>query len=105
MSDPKHPIITFTINLNSDLISYPHPARNQTDQDLAQAQALQFDKLKTSYLPGKLAGENLEHKTKGVYTFTAYGLKAQYYVDTYTKGKNPLLTVTNSTYQSHIDES
>src|ERR1700742_4061832 len=96
----KHPIITFRLNLDSDLITLLHPARHQTDQDRAQAEATQFNKLHTSYLPGKLRNENIEHNSDGTYTFTACGLQAKYYVDTYTTGSKPLLTIVTNTYAS-----
>lgn len=96
----KHPIITFRLNLDSDLITLLHPARHQTNQDTAQAEAAQFNKLHTSFLPGKLRAENIEHNSDGTYTFVAYGLAAKYYVDTYTTGTRPLLTVVSNTYAS-----
>lgn len=92
----KHPIVVFQLNLNSDLISYLHPARHQTDQDVAQSEAAQFNNLHTSYLPGKLGAENIERRSDGTYTFTAYGLQAKYYIDTYTTGTHPLLTVVSN---------
>lgn len=100
MSNPKHPIITFALNLNSDLITYLHPARHQTNQDTAQSEATQFNNTHTCYLPGLLAGENLLRNSNGTVTFTAYGEKATYYKNTYTTGTNPLLTVVTNTYAS-----
>lgn len=81
MSQPNNPIITFKVNLAVDLISYVHPDRYQTDQDLAQTQAAHRASLRNTYIPGLLRGQNIEMKHDD--TFVAYGEKAKYILDTY----------------------
>jgi hypothetical protein len=72
----KHPIITFAVNLPADKITILHPDRHQTDQDLAITQAAEHDSLKSAWLPGLTAAENVKLKQDG--QFTAYGLRANY---------------------------
>ena len=98
MSNPKHPIITFQVTDAPDLIHYLHPDRHQTDQDLAQTQAAQHANLRTTYIPGFLAGENIVKNLNG--TFTAYGMKAKYIKDTYATGASAILTVVSETFES-----
>lgn len=101
MSHPKHPIITFQVNLTPDLINLLHPSRHQTDQDRAQAEMNQFTNLINTYIPGLLCGENIEMRHGG--QFTAYGMKAQYIKDTYAvdrPGQKAILSVVNETFAS-----
>jgi hypothetical protein len=81
MSNPKNPIITFQVNLTPDLIGLLHPARYQSDQDLAVNQMNQFTNLINTYIPGLLTGENVEIKHNG--QIVAYGQRAKYLKDIY----------------------
>lgn len=110
MSNPKHPIITFQVNLNRNKqesigpktnsvnTAVLHPDRHDSDQDRAILAEVQHDKQKSTYIPGFLAGENIVANDDG--TITAYGLKAKYLLDTYTTGDNPILTVVSNTFES-----
>ena len=101
MSHPKNPIITFRVNLAVDLNSYVHPDRFQSDQDIAQAQAAHRASLRDTFIPGLLAGENIMMNNDG--TFTAYGMKAKYLLDTYATDRlnqPAILTVVSNTSES-----
>ena len=100
MSNPTHPIITFTINIPSDKIGILQPARYQTDQDLAVCQMNQFDNLLVTWLPN-IIRENMEQANG--YTFTAYGQNATYLKQNYTSGDTNFLTIVSETYASAGD--
>lgn len=103
MAQPKSPIITFQINLTPNLISLLHPARSQTNQDQAVLDMNQFTNLINTYIPGLLAGENIEQKNG--YQFTAYGQKAKYILDTYATdrpGQPAILTVISISSASQL---
>ena len=112
MSNPKSPIITFTVNLarnasesigpitNAKDTGMLHPDRHDSDQDRGYAAQVQHDSLRSTYLPGFLTGENIIANNDG--TITAYGLKAQYLKDTYTTGNNPILTVVSISSESEL---
>jgi len=113
MSNPKVPIITFTVNLtrpmsekvnpvtnSNSTTAVLHPDRFQSDQDVAIASAAQHDALKSTWLPGFLAGENIVQNNDG--SITAYGMKAVYLKDTYATGDNPVLTVVSITSESEL---
>jgi hypothetical protein len=76
-----NPAITFQLNLTPDLITLLHPDKYQNNQDLGQAQAAYRTALINSWFPGLMNGENIEQKS--AYTFTAYGSKAHYILQTY----------------------
>lgn len=101
MSNPKNPIITFRVNLTPDLIGLLHPARHQTDQDIAIGQMAQFTKLINTYIPGLQCGENVEIKHDG--TIVAYGEKAYYLKSIYATDRlnqKAILTVVSETMES-----
>lgn len=112
MSNPKAPIITFSVLLdrnrqesvgpvtNPNNTAILHPDRHDNDQDRGYANEVQHDSLKSTYMPGFLAGENVVLNNDG--TITAYGLKAQYLKNTYTTGSNPLLEVVSITSESEL---
>ncbi len=104
MSNPTHPVITFTVNLdnaateqmgpNTNAIhtAVLHPDMHDTSADRGTANKVQHKTQFTTLMPGFLCGENIVKNDDG--TFTAYGQKATYLKNTYTTGRNPLLTVT-----------
>lgn len=110
MSQPKHPIIVFALNLarnsnesvgpntNFNTTGILHPVRHTEDQDAVPAALTQFNTLRSSFVPGFLAGENVVKNDDG--TFTAYGQKAIYLKNLHTTGENPLLTVVSESYAS-----
>ncbi len=99
MSDVVHPSFTFTVNLellneeqigpNTNAISTGilHPSRHQDDQDNALVEKSNFKNTRSTWIPGKLAGENrvLKHGD----TFTLTGQKALYIRDLYGIGFAP----------------
>lgn len=112
MSNPKSPIITFSININAPMqeaigpvtntidTAVLHPDRHVNDQDVGQAQQAQHNNLRSAYIPGFLTGENIVRNNNG--TITAYGLKAKYLLDTYTTGSNPILKVVSNSSESEL---
>lgn len=134
MSHPKHPIITFQVNLTPPWNEQVGPNTNpnmtrvpcvdqvtdthdeNTYSNVYPAISPPIDRhiitdyfrpmQMTSWLPGFLCGENIEHKVSengdSVY-IVAFGQRATYLKDTYTTGDNPLLTVVSETYASASD--
>ena len=110
MSNPKHPIITFTVkldrflnekigpNTNQRSTNVLHPDMHDNDEDRGRTNSAQHDALKSTFLPGLLAGENVIQNDDG--TITAYGMKAKYLLDTYATGDEALLTVVSNTSES-----
>lgn len=97
MSNPKHPIITFSISIKPDLISYCHPDRHQSNQDTAISAADQHKSLISTFFPGLLNGDNVIDNNDG--TITAYGLKAVYIKNEYVT-KLGYMTVVSETFES-----
>jgi len=112
MSNPKSPIITFSVNIaapmqesigpvtNSKNTAVLHPDRHVDDQDVGYQQQVQHDTLRSTYIPGFLNGENIVKNNDG--TITAYGMKAKYLMDTYTTGANPILSVVSISSESEL---
>lgn len=102
----KHPIYTFSVNLDRFKNEAFGPNTNQTnvhvlpaDQyqsspNLGNSQNAVRDLQNVSWLPGFLGAENIDINDDG--TITAYGAKGTYLKNTYTVGLNPLLTLVNS---------
>ena len=126
MSNPKHPIITFQLNMtpawneqvgpntnpNTTRVPYPNVATSMNDQNTnvlgdtdqqLPSQTAQYQNQVCTWLPGFLAGENIEHRVTEdgqAVQIVAYGQKATYLLNTYTTGDHPLLTVISNTYAS-----
>lgn len=110
MAYPKHPIITFRLKLdrrmtedvgpvtNPNNTAVLHPDRHDNDQDRGYQHEVQHNALRSTFVPGFLAGENIVKNDND--TFTAYGQKAKYLLDTYTTGANPILEVVSNTSES-----
>jgi len=110
MSNPKHPIITFRVNLtnnsaenvgpntNPNNAAILHPDMHNSDADVGRAAIDARTNQKVTYIPGFLTGENVKKNHDD--TFTVYGLKAKYIKDTYTVGTNPILSVVTETFES-----
>ena len=110
MSFPKHPIITFSVNLtrnadeqigpntNPNTTNLLHPDRYDSDADRGQSNIVNHRVQKSTWLPGFLVGENIVDNHDG--TITAHGGKATYLKNTYSVGTNAILTVTNETFDS-----
>ncbi len=105
MSNPTHPVITFTVNLdnnsteqigpntNARNTGVLHPDMHDTSADRGKTNKAEHKNQFTTFIPGFLCGENVVKNDDG--TFTVYGQKATYIKNTYTTGTNPLLTVTS----------
>ena len=110
MSNPKHPIVTFTVNLdrlrnekigpntNQANVNLLHPDMHDNSPDRGRTNSNQHTVQKSTWLPGFLCGENIIQNDDG--TITAYGMKAQYLRETYATGDAPLLTVVSTTSES-----
>ena len=104
-SNIKHPIYTFTVNLdrlnsesvgpNTNLSSGTvlHPDMHDRDADRGRSNIANHQTSNLSWLPGFLTGENVVINDNG--TITAYGQKALYLKREYADIENPLLTLTN----------
>lgn len=104
-SNIKHPIYTFTVNLdrlksesvgpNTNLRSGTvlHPDMHDNDVDRGRSNIVNHQTGNISWLPGFLMGENIVINDNG--TITAYGQKALYLKREYADIENPLLTLTN----------
>lgn len=103
MSNPTHPVITFSVNLdlnqsepfgpktNLSTVAILHPDMHDTSADRGRTNKGYHKDQITTFIPGILCGENVVKNDDG--TFTAYGQKATYIKNTYTTGTNPLLSV------------
>lgn len=110
MSEPKHPIITFAVNLgrfteetvgpntNSKSVNLLHPDMHDNSADRGRTNAANHQTQFSSHFPGLTAGENRKLADEG--SFTAYGQRASYLKKVYTTGTNPLLSVTSETFDS-----
>ena len=110
MAEPKHPIITFSVNLgrfseekvgpitNSRNVNLLHPDMHDNDQDRGRTNSANHATQFSSHIPGLTAGENRKLSDDG--SFTAYGLRADYLRRTLTTGDNPYLTATSITSES-----
>lgn len=113
-SNIKHPIYTFTVNLdrllsekigpNTNLrdTSILHPDMYTGSADLGRSSSMNHANGNSSLLPGFLRGENIIVNNDG--TITAYGNKALYLKKTFADVANPCLTVTSTrTYADASD--
>ncbi len=110
MAEPTHPIITFTVNLdnrrtedvgpntNLNNTRVLHPDMYDNDEDRGLINSLNHRTQFSSWMPGLTAGEN--RKLADDASFTVNGQRASYLKDVYASGSNPLLTVTNETFES-----
>jgi len=110
MSDPKHPIITFSVNLgrfanesigpktNARDTNLLHPDMHDNDADRGRTNSNNHETQFSSWIPGLTAGENRVLADNG--TLTVNGERATYLKKTYTTGDQPYLTVTNETFDS-----
>lgn len=103
MSNPKHPAITFKVNLdtatseligpntNSSRTGVLHPDMFDDSPDRGNINKAVHKNYATTFIPGFLCGENVIKNDDD--TFTVYGMKAVYIKNTYTTGVNPILSV------------
>lgn len=79
--------------LNQQNVTVLHPDQHDDYHNATEraANAAQHHVNKACWIPGFLAGENIDEKNG--YTFTAYGEKALYLKRTFADVDNPLLTV------------
>lgn len=102
----KHPIYTFTVNLdrlkdekfgpntNQKSVNLLHPDMSNQSPDYGRTLLGRTEGVaKHSWLPGFLVGQNIDINDDG--TITAYGQQAVYLKKTYADVANPLLTLTN----------
>ena len=99
MNDVAHPTFTFTVNLellkneqmgpNTNVLTTGvlHPTRHQDDQDNARFEQSNFKNTRSTWIPGKLVGENRQLKHGDV--FTQSGQKGLYTRNTYGIGFAP----------------
>jgi hypothetical protein len=100
-SNITHPIITFRVNLernldesigpnlNSKSVSVLHPDMYDNSPERGRTNTAQHTDNKSTLLPGFLAGDNIVQIDNN--TIVAYGQRATYLMNTYTKGSNPIL--------------
>lgn len=110
MSNPKHPIITFRVNLdnpsteqigpntNARTTDVLHPDMHDSSPDRGYTHSVNHKTQFSSFFPGFLVGENIIKNDDD--TITVYGQKATYLKNTYTTGDNPLLSVVTETFES-----
>ena len=89
-----YPTIVFRIAADIDTLNYLHPDRHQTDQSLAVTQTAQHNTLRSTWLSGLLAGENVVLNNDD--TFTVTGQKAVYLKDNFTSGANAFLEIVSN---------
>jgi len=110
MAEPKHPIITFSVNLgrfseekvgpntNSRDVNLLHPDMHDNSADRGRTNSANHATQISSHIPGLTAGENRKLADGG--SFTAYGLRAAYLRRELALIENPYLIVDDITFES-----